>query len=139
MAPRLAPNEITANVRYHPNSYIYDIEDKRQQLTASKRTMSERRPDRTTMQGMIWNANHVLDQALDPDTNGVPKSLFEKAKGLILISVIEAGFIFTGNVGTGLLLAKKKGSTWSAPSAVGMTGIGKASIYFAAGFYRRSI
>jgi lipid-binding SYLF domain-containing protein len=90
--------------------------------------MSERRPDRTTMQGMIWNANHVLDQALDPATNGVPKALFEKCKGLILISVIEAGFIFSGNVGTGLLLAKKKDGAWSAPCAVGLTGIGKACI-----------
>ena len=27
---------------------------------------NEKRPDRTTMEGMIWNANHVLDQALSP-------------------------------------------------------------------------
>eukprot|EP00545_Synedropsis_sp_CCMP1620_P010867 CAMPEP_0119004270 /NCGR_PEP_ID=MMETSP1176-20130426/1049_1 /TAXON_ID=265551 /ORGANISM="Synedropsis recta cf, Strain CCMP1620" /LENGTH=30 /DNA_ID= /DNA_START= /DNA_END= /DNA_ORIENTATION= len=25
-----------------------------------------KRPDRTTMDGMIWNANHVLSSALDP-------------------------------------------------------------------------
>ena len=35
---------------------------------------SGKRPDRTTMEGMIWNANHVLDQALSPDTPGVSLS-----------------------------------------------------------------
>jgi SH3 domain-containing YSC84-like protein 1 len=74
--------------------------------------------------GMMWNANHVLDQALDPKTNGVPRNLFKSCKGIVLISVVEAGFIFTGSVGTGLLLAKKANGAWSAPSAIGLTGIG---------------
>uniref|UniRef100_A0A7S1YGF1 Ysc84 actin-binding domain-containing protein n=1 Tax=Grammatophora oceanica TaxID=210454 RepID=A0A7S1YGF1_9STRA len=86
---------------------------------------STRRPDRTTMEGMIWNANHVLDSALDPNKNGVPRSLFEKAVGIILISVIEGGFIFSGNVGTGIILAKKDdGTGWSPPCAMGLTGVG---------------
>lgn len=92
---------------------------------------TERRPDRTTMKGMIWNANHVLDQALSPDTNGLPKVLFENCEGLLLLSIIEAGFCFTGNVGTGILLAKTKTTTsssiahgWSPPCAMGLTGVG---------------
>ena len=55
---------------------------------------------------------------------------------MILISVIEAGFIFSGNVGTGILLAKHQqsdggkssssssSSSWSPPCAVGLTGVG---------------
>jgi lipid-binding SYLF domain-containing protein len=78
------------------------------------------------MEGMIWNANHVLEQALKPGSNGVPKGLFnEKLKGMILISVIEAGFIFSGNVGTGILMTKQTDTkTWSPPCAVGLTGVG---------------
>lgn len=71
---------------------------------------------------MMWNANHVLDSALDPKTNGVPRKFFETCVGLILISVVEVGFIFTGNIGTGILMAKKDDGSWSAPSAIGLTG-----------------
>lgn len=74
----------------------------------------------------IHTANHVLEQALKPGSNGVPKGLFnENLKGMILISVIEAGFIFSGNVGTGIFMTKQSdGKTWSPPCAVGLTGIG---------------
>ena len=84
--------------------------------------MSAKRPDRTTMAGMIWNANHVLTTALDPKTNGVPHKLFkQELKGILLISTIEAGFIFSGNVGSGILMARREGS-WSPPCAVGLAG-----------------
>ena len=59
---------------------------------------SEERPDRTTMEGMIWNANHVLDIALDPNKPGIPHAIIKDCKGIILLSVVEAGFIFSGNV-----------------------------------------
>lgn len=86
---------------------------------------AKKRPDRTTMPGMIWNANHVLDLALNPESNGVPKQLFEKdIKGVALMSTIEAGFIFSGNVGTGILLARDENGKWSAPSALGLGGVG---------------
>jgi lipid-binding SYLF domain-containing protein len=72
---------------------------------------------------MIWNANHVLDTALDPKSNGVPKGLFQQELfGIVLISVVEAGFIFSGNVGTGILLARYDDGKWSPPCAVGLTG-----------------
>jgi lipid-binding SYLF domain-containing protein len=71
-------------------------------------------------------ANHVLEQALAPGTNGVPYSLFnEDLKGIILISVVEVGFIFSGNVGTGILITRDSGTkAWSPPCAVGLTGMG---------------
>lgn len=85
---------------------------------------NEKRPDRTTMEGMIWNANHVLDQALSPDTAGIPRGMIKNCKGIILLSVVEAGFIFSGNVGTGVIIANKYDGTWSPPSALGLGGIG---------------
>ena len=75
------------------------------------------------MEGMIWNANHVLDSALDPKTNGVPRDLFKACKGIVLLSVIEAGFVFSGNVGTGVVMARAEDGTWSPPSAVGLAGV----------------
>eukprot|EP00563_Minutocellus_polymorphus_P020604 CAMPEP_0197726904 /NCGR_PEP_ID=MMETSP1434-20131217/17635_1 /TAXON_ID=265543 /ORGANISM="Minutocellus polymorphus, Strain CCMP3303" /LENGTH=258 /DNA_ID=CAMNT_0043312955 /DNA_START=124 /DNA_END=900 /DNA_ORIENTATION=+ len=76
------------------------------------------------MEGMIWNANHVLDSALDPKTNGIPRDLFKACKGVVLLSVIEAGFCFSGNVGTGVVMARADDGTWSPPSAVGLAGMG---------------
>lgn len=60
---------------------------------------------------------------------GIPKQLFEKCCAIVLISVVEAGFIFTGNVGTGILLRRTKNADgtsagWSLPSACGLTGLG---------------
>lgn len=31
---------------------------------------------------------------------GLPKDYFEECLGLVLISVVEAGFVFSGSVGT---------------------------------------
>lgn len=74
-------------------------------------------------------ANKVLDKATKAterkDATGIPKDLFEKCKGIVLISVLEVGFIFSGNVGTGIVLAKKDdGVSWSNPVACGLTGVG---------------
>jgi lipid-binding SYLF domain-containing protein len=76
------------------------------------------------MEGMIWNANHVLDQALSPDTPGIPRGMIQNCKGMILLSVVEAGFVFSGNVGTGVVIAHKSDGSWSPPSAIGLGGIG---------------
>jgi lipid-binding SYLF domain-containing protein len=38
--------------------------------------------------------------------------------------VAEAGFIFSGTVGTGVIIAHKEDGTWSPPSALGLGGIG---------------
>eukprot|EP00529_Nitzschia_sp_RCC80_P027801 CAMPEP_0113518740 /NCGR_PEP_ID=MMETSP0014_2-20120614/43117_1 /TAXON_ID=2857 /ORGANISM="Nitzschia sp." /LENGTH=258 /DNA_ID=CAMNT_0000416351 /DNA_START=74 /DNA_END=850 /DNA_ORIENTATION=+ /assembly_acc=CAM_ASM_000159 len=86
--------------------------------------MSTLRPDRTSMEGMIWNANHILELALDPKKNGIRKDLFKNAIGISIMSTAEAGFIFSGNVGTGILLKKNADGTWSPPCAMGLTGIG---------------
>jgi lipid-binding SYLF domain-containing protein len=83
-----------------------------------------RNPDRTTMEGMISTANRVLETALDPKTPVIPRKLFDKAIGLIIMSVFEVGFIFSGNVGTGIILQKNRDGSWSNPSACGLSGVG---------------
>ena len=53
--------------------------------------------------------------------NGIPKAFFETCVGVVLISVVEAGFIFSG---TGIILRKKEDGSWPPPSACGLTGLG---------------
>ncbi len=56
--------------------------------------------------------------------SGIPRGIIKGCKGIILLSVVEAGFIFSGNVGTGVVIAHKDDGTWSPPSALGLGGIG---------------
>ena len=87
------------------------------------------RPDRTSMQGMIWNANHILTKTLDPDSKWFevkldPWMFGSLLKGICFISCVQAGFIFSGHVGTGIVLARQEDGQWSPPSAIGLTGVG---------------
>lgn len=75
------------------------------------------------MEGMIWNANNVLDAALSAKSNGVPQSFVVRCKGVVLLTIKEAGLILSGNSGTGVIMAQNAKGEWSPPSAIGMTGI----------------
>lgn len=75
---------------------------------------------------MIYNANKMLDKALSVVTKkrGVPRRLFTQAKGIVLISAIEAGFILSGSNGQGIFMAKNaKSNQWGAPCAIGLNGM----------------
>jgi SH3 domain-containing YSC84-like protein 1 len=61
---------------------------------------------------------------LRPGIAGIPKELFQDCLGIVMISIVEAGFIFSGNVGTGIVVHKKPDGSWSPPCAVGITGMG---------------
>lgn len=98
-------------------------------MTGAHATGSKpKRPNRISMEGMIWNANHVLEAALNPDNHGVPAELFQKCHGVVLLSVVQAGFIFTGHYGSGVFMAKDQDANgndqWSAPVATGAMGYG---------------
>jgi lipid-binding SYLF domain-containing protein len=41
-----------------------------------------------------------------------------------MLSVVEVGFVFSGSVGTGILLKKNDDGTWSKPCAMGLGGMG---------------
>jgi lipid-binding SYLF domain-containing protein len=43
---------------------------------------------------------------------------------MAIISIVEVGFIFSGNVGTGILLKKRDDGSWSPPCAMGLAGVG---------------
>ncbi|XP_045175921.2 SH3 domain-containing YSC84-like protein 1 [Mercenaria mercenaria] len=57
----------------------------------------------------------------------IPAGIFTKAKGLAVLTVVKAGFLVTARGGSGIVIAKKDDSItsgWSAPSAIGIAGIG---------------
>ncbi len=54
----------------------------------------------------------------------IPVSFLRQAKGIAFLSVIKAGFLFTGRIGTGLVVAKLPNGEFSAPSAIGTMGMG---------------
>jgi hypothetical protein len=51
------------------------------------------------------SASQLLEYALEAKTNGVPSSLLECSIGLILISVVEAIFIFSRKQNYGLWIS----------------------------------
>jgi len=51
-------------------------------------------------------------------------SVLQHAKGLVVLSVLKGGFLFSGRVGSGLVIARLPDGSWSAPSAIGTAGIG---------------
>lgn len=86
------------------------------------------------MLGMVWNANFVLEQALNPNTKDVPQELFEKCKGIVLLVMSKAGFFVSGHVGTGVMMAKKTNPTtgeaeWSPPVAIYSGGYGFGAVF----------
>jgi lipid-binding SYLF domain-containing protein len=54
----------------------------------------------------------------------IPRELLDIAKGVVFLTIVKAGFMFTGRYGTGLVVAKLDDGSWSAPSAVVLSGLG---------------
>jgi len=67
---------------------------------------------------MLYTFKHTLGE------DRIPRELLDIAKGVVFFTIIKVGFMFTGRYGTGLVVAKLSNGTWSAPSAVQMSGIG---------------
>ena len=43
---------------------------------------------------------------------------------MALLTIVKAGFLITGQIGTGVVIAKLADGAWSAPSAIGIVGLG---------------
>ena len=53
----------------------------------------------------------------------IPGRLLARAKGIAVLTVAKAGLWVGGELGTGLVVARLKDGSWSAPSAVGLVGL----------------
>ncbi|XP_038656305.1 SH3 domain-containing YSC84-like protein 1 isoform X3 [Scyliorhinus canicula] len=54
----------------------------------------------------------------------IPAHVIAKAQGLAILSVIKAGFLVTARAGSGIVLGRLPDGRWSAPSAIGIAGLG---------------
>ncbi len=54
--------------------------------------------------------------------HSIPTELLSRACGLAFITVVKAGFVFAGHLGTGLVIARLDSGGWSSPSAIGTIG-----------------
>lgn len=73
----------------------------------------------TILQSFLADPQH-------PDTalNAIPKAVLENAKGLAVFSVVKAGFLWSGKVGSGVVVARLADGSWSAPSCIATGGVG---------------
>jgi lipid-binding SYLF domain-containing protein len=78
---------------------------------------------RADMQADINQALFILERFQEIPETGIPEVIMRDAKGLAIMTVTKAGFIFSGRGGTGIMVARTdKG--WSGPSAIGTGGMG---------------
>ena len=70
-----------------------------------------------------YSVRNFTRQGLIKDRS-IPLPLLMRAKGLAFVTVFKAGFVITGRVGTGLVVARQRDGSWSAPSAIGTVGAG---------------
>ncbi|KAJ2772386.1 hypothetical protein IWQ56_001399, partial [Coemansia nantahalensis] len=54
----------------------------------------------------------------------IPADVLQRCHGIAVMSIIKAGFIWSGRVGTGLVCARLPDGTWSGPSAITTGGMG---------------
>jgi lipid-binding SYLF domain-containing protein len=65
-----------------------------------------------------------MTYALDPGIRGIPKTYFMNCAGIVVMSCVQAGFMFSGTVGTGIFMKRDLQGQWSNPVACGMAGMG---------------
>lgn len=67
--------------------------------------------------------NFTSDNLMEgPDK--IPKELISSAKGIAFFTILKAGFLFSGRIGTGLVISRLADGNWSAPSSVLLSGMG---------------
>ncbi|RLN79117.1 hypothetical protein BBJ28_00026123 [Nothophytophthora sp. Chile5] len=84
-------------------------------------------PYHSTMDKEIVKAATILDSCfrstIDADS-AIPAEMIQKAAGLAFLTVVKAGMIWTGKLGTGVVIARLEDGSWSPPSGIGTAGVG---------------
>ena len=76
-----------------------------------------------TEQDIVDRSTIILREFRHMPEKGLPRNIIRHAKGLAIISVVKAGFIFSGKVGEGVVVARTEHG-WSGPSFIGTGGAG---------------
>ncbi|KAJ3391097.1 hypothetical protein HDU92_000163, partial [Lobulomyces angularis] len=83
------------------------------------------------MREELRKAGRIIEDFIKPTKKAgnnpdqlIPPDIIKNAKGIAILSVIKAGFIWSGRAGSGLIVARLEGGGWSAPSGIGTAGMG---------------
>ena len=68
--------------------------------------------------------NLTKDNSMEGVADKIPYHILLNARGLVFMTVLKVGFMLTGRVGTGLVMSKMPDGSWSAPCAIGVSGVG---------------
>mmetsp|Transcript_793 Transcript_793/g.1264 ORF Transcript_793/g.1264 Transcript_793/m.1264 type:complete len:548 (-) Transcript_793:614-2257(-) len=83
---------------------------------------------RLSMKGQIHKAYKVLLKLINPKymkkDKQIPLNVIKNAKGIAFVTTIKAGFVFTGTLGCGIVMARMENGEWSGPSSIGVGGMG---------------
>lgn len=72
-----------------------------------------------TLQSFLADPHHP-QSAL----NSIPREVLRRAKGLAIFTQVKAGFVWSGRMGSGIVIARLPDGSWSAPSCIGTGGVG---------------
>ena len=75
------------------------------------------------MQGDVDQAATIIERFQAVPEKAIPQAVLKDARGLGIMTVIKAGFSFSGRGGKGVVVARTKNG-WSGPSAIGTGGVG---------------
>lgn len=76
-----------------------------------------------TEQDIVNRSAGIIREFRHMPEKGVPPNIIRHAKGLAIVSVVKAGFIFSGKAGEGVVVARTAHG-WSGPSFIGTGGAG---------------
>lgn len=72
---------------------------------------------------IVEKANEALQAITDPSRKGIPLGVLQQAQGIVIIpDLIKAGFIFGGQAGRGVLVARDEAGAWTNPVFLGIAG-----------------
>ncbi len=75
------------------------------------------------MQDDIDQAVTILERFQSIPETSIPPAVMRDARGLAILTITKAGFIFSARGGTGIVVARTENG-WSGPSGIGTGGIG---------------
>src|SRR5919205_2559856 len=79
-------------------------------------------PGYASMQGDVDQAVSIIERFQAVPEKAIPQAVLKDARGLAIMTVIKAGFGFSGRGGKGVVVART-GNGWSGPSAIGTGGV----------------
>jgi SH3 domain-containing YSC84-like protein 1 len=80
-------------------------------------------PVYASMQGDVDQAATIIERFQAVPEKAIPQAVLKDARGLAIMTVIKAGFGFSGRGGKGVVVARTANG-WSGPSAIGTGGAG---------------